>query len=195
MSDPADLWARPLIVMALEVESGGQLETLGWPVAYVGVGKLNAAYGLMKALATHTPSLVINAGSAGSPSYQTGETVAAHRFVQRDMDATGLGFVHGETPFDALETMLVHPPVFTSLSDGVCGSGDSFLQGPPPMPCEIIDMEAYAFARICALESVPFACLKYITDGADHAAHDDWNVNVKRAADALTSTLRQHVTA
>jgi len=196
---PEQLMARPLVIMALEMESDGLIETLGWPVVYAGVGKLNAAYGLMKALREHQPSLVINAGSAGSHTRLTGETLAAHRFVQRDMDATGLGFALGETPFDTLDMTITHAPIFSGLTrsdgkvlpDGICASGDSFLQGEPPLPCDLIDMEAYALARLCKLEDVPFGCLKYVTDGADHTAHEDWQVNVKRAAEALTDALQR----
>jgi adenosylhomocysteine nucleosidase len=44
-------------------------------------------------------------------------------------------------------------------------------------------MEAYALARVCALEGTQFACVKYLTDGADHTAADDWRRNVHKAAD------------
>jgi nucleoside phosphorylase len=43
-------------------------------------------------------------------------------------------------------------------------------------------MEAYALAKVCWLENAPFACAKYVTDGADHAAADHWRSNVHKAA-------------
>ncbi len=181
-----------LVVMALEMESQGQVEAAGVEVLYTGVGKVNATYALTRRLAQAGAQelLVLNLGSAGSPVFRTGEVVAAHRFVQRDMDATGLGFAHGQTPFEDTPLQLECAPVFHAYPHGICGSGDSFLQGAPPMPCDMIDMEAYALARVCLRESVPFACVKYITDGADATAHLDWKENLARAAHAFADICR-----
>lgn len=170
--------------MALAQESNGLVEETGAKVIYTGVGKVNATYILMKYLAGHKGEmpLVINMGTAGSGRFDTGSLVASRHFVQRDMDVTGLGFRHGETPFETYPMMIEFGQIFPDLPHGICGSGDSFLQGPSPVPCDIIDMEAYALAKICYLQSVPFACVKYITDGADKTAHLDWQENTKLAA-------------
>jgi adenosylhomocysteine nucleosidase len=53
------------------------------------------------------------------------------------------------------------------------------------MECGIVDMEAYALAKVCWKEQAQFGCAKYVTDGADHAAADDWQRNVHKAADAF----------
>ncbi len=187
--------AAPLIVMALESESQGKLEAAGHEVLYTGVGKVNATYHLTRALAERkatrqAPSIVINLGTAGSPRYPFASIVAAHRFVQRDMDATGIGFAPGETPFDPSPIILESKPYFTQLPSGICGSGDSFLQGVSPMPCDVIDMEAYAYAKVCHLMDVPFACAKFVTDGADDAAHTDWTENLRHAAEAFVTLLK-----
>lgn len=184
---------KPLVVMALPQESEGLVEQTGVEVLYTGVGKVNASYALTRrlaGLAVGEMPLVLNLGSAGSPRFATGEMVAAHRFVQRDMDVTGLGFALGQTPFDDTPVILECAPVFTDYAHGVCGSGDSFLQGVPPIPCDIIDMEAYALARVCMQEAVPFACVKFITDGADERAHIDWQDNLRQAALAFASLCR-----
>jgi adenosylhomocysteine nucleosidase len=184
---------RPLIVMALESEGQGLLEPLGLDVVYCGVGKVNAAYHLLKAL--HAPQrtssfdLVLNLGTAGSTTYPYGHLVEAHRFVQRDMDATGIGFAAGETPFDPHPPALEFPKRYAHLPSATCGSGDSFLQGASPIPCEVIDMEAYALAKVCHLEVLPFTSVKFITDGADGEAHLDWQENLRHAAQAFHSLL------
>jgi adenosylhomocysteine nucleosidase len=117
-------------------------------------------------------------GSAGSNSFSTGMLVAADRFIQHDMNATSLGLAQGETPFDPTPPMITFPRHFHDLPHGVCGSGDCFVQGGLTDRCDIVDMEAYAFAKICLLESLPFACVKYITDGADsNASHWQTNLN------------------
>ena len=60
---------RTLVVMALRVESSGVFEAAGVPVLYCGIGKINAAVALTRALARYAQSgrempLVINFGSA-----------------------------------------------------------------------------------------------------------------------------------
>lgn len=183
--------SRTLVVMAIPDESRGLIEQTGLEVLYTGVGKLNAAYALMQRLhdAQRPVSLVLNLGSAGSSVFNTGTLAAANKFMQRDMDATGLGMKRGETPFDPHPHMLGFDTYFDGLPHGVCGSGDSFLQGACPLNSEIIDMEAYALARVCYLQTLPFACAKYITDGADDSAHLDWRENLSRAADAFVELI------
>ena len=39
-------------------------------------------------------------------------------------------------------------------------------------------MEAYALSKVCYHYDVPFISFKYITDGADEDAPDDWQENV-----------------
>lgn len=187
----------PLIVMALPEESQGLVEQAGFEVCYTGIGKVNAAYNLMRYIAgrykdgVHMPP-VLNLGTAGSGKFPAGAIVSAHRFVQRDMDVTGLGFKHGETPFDKHPLIIEFKPVFSDLPNGICGSGDSFLQGPPPVESDIIDMEAYALAKICYMENIQFSCIKYITDGADESAHNDWQDNLSKAAHAFVRQLNSY---
>ena len=179
---------RALVVMALPAESQGRFEHAGIPVIYCGVGKVNAAYALTKELtryrcAQQALPRVINFGSAGSRHHAAGKLLACHEFVQRDMDVRGLGFERGSTPFDELPARLSFAPVFTDLPAAVCGTGDSFATADSEVACEVLDMEAYALARVCALEGTQFACVKYLTDGADHTAADDWRRIVHKAAE------------
>ena len=177
------------VVMALPAESDGVFEAAGVPVLYCGVGKVNAAIALTQELCRYSNAgrplpLVINFGTAGSPQHATGTLTACHHFVQRDMDVRGLGFALGVTPFDATPAALLFEPVF-QLTPAVCGSGDSFAMGSCEAQCTVLDMEAYALAKVCWLAHAGFACVKYITDGADHAAAADWQNNVHKAADAF----------
>lgn len=188
---------RPLIVMALEEEGQGLLQERGFDIVICGVGKVNAAYHLTRALYDGRRNdkaypLVLNMGSAGSRSFARGTLVAAHQFAQRDMDVTGLGFTLGHTPFENDPPVITFPKLFTHIPHGICGSGDSFVQGITAVSCDMIDMEAYALAKICHRESIPFACIKYITDGADNHAALDWQTNLSRAAQAFVDVLNQH---
>ena len=150
---------RPLIVMALETEGQGRLEALGFEVLYCGVGKVNAAYHLTRKLHELAREeiavpYVLNLGSAGSHRFNTGTLVEIDRFVQRDMDAVALGFAHGETPFDVTPAALTVARRFTHLPSGCCGSGDSFAIGAPPIPCDVVEMEAFALAKVCLHEEI-----------------------------------------
>jgi adenosylhomocysteine nucleosidase len=186
---------KVLVVMALAVESAGAFEGAGVPVLYCGIGKVNAAVVLTRELCRYVqgsqpPPLVLNFGSVGSRVHDTGTLVGCHEFVQRDMDVTGLGFEIGVTPYDAAPARLVFEPRFTHLPAALCGSGDSFATGACLVECDVVDMEAYALAKACWLGGAPFACAKYVTDGADHTAADSWRDNVHKAAQEFLELYR-----
>ena len=179
-----------LVAIALPVEAQGALADLRLDLLFTGLGKVNAAAALARRLAERrvagqAPKLVVNFGTAGSRRFNTHDLVACDRFVQRDMDVSPLGFERGHTPFDDHGGELTFDAVFTGLPAGLCGTGDSFETGPAAVACDVVDMEAYAMAKVCRLEALPFACAKYITDGADHTAADDWASNLPRAAEGF----------
>ena len=184
-----------IVVIALRVESSGVFEAAGVPVLYCGVGKVNAAIALTKELSRYAHlgeemPLIVNFGSAGSRCFAAGTLVACQEFVQRDMDVSGLGFALGVTPYDEAPPSLLFDPVFTDLPAAVCGSGDSFATTEIAVDCAVIDMEAYALAKVCWHENARFACVKYVTDGADHTAADDWQRNVHVAAEEFLRLFR-----
>ena len=181
--------------MALPAESDGVFEAAGIAVLYCGVGKVNAAIALTRDLGRYEHAgkpfpLVVNFGTAGSRKHLTGALVACHEFLQRDMDVRGLGFALGVTPFDAAPPMLTFEPAFTHLPPAICGSGDSFATADTDAGCSVVDMEAYALAKVCLLEGAQFACAKYVSDGADSRAASDWQNNVHKAAGDFLSLYR-----
>lgn len=191
---------RTLVVMALPAESDGVFEAAGVPVLFCGVGKVNAAFALTRELARYIHGdeplpLVLNFGTAGSRVYGTGALVACHEFIQRDMDVRGLGFPLGVTPFDSAPPALRFEPLFSDLPTAICGSGDSFASGDSEaaaaVACGALDMEAYALAKVCWLEGAAFACVKYVSDGADTRAAADWQNNVHRAASEFLDLYRK----
>ena len=174
-----------LIVCALEAETQGQLED--WNVLYTGVGKINATMNLVDRLSDYNyvkPKLIINYGTAGSHKYNKGEFVDCTRFRQRDMDVSVLGFKRGETPFEKTPpTMIEMETDFNPIGKNeICNTGDSFVKDGKEytqgFQSEVLDMEAYALAKVCYHYNVPFISFKYITDGADERGADDWEENV-----------------
>ncbi len=178
-----------LVVFALEAEARtafSEFQTL-----FCGVGKVNASHKLMRRLAAwrHAkgsyPSLVLNVGSAGSGFFSRGDVVNCTRFIQRDFDATALGAAPYETPFESGPGPILSGLRRAAFPEGVCGTGDSFVTATKKEPWNVIDMEAFALAKVCHEESVSFGCLKYITDGANASAPTDWVSTLDNAAKAL----------
>jgi len=76
------------------------------------------------------------------------------------------------------------------LQEGICGTGDNFEMAHSATGYNVVDMEAYALALVAMKENIPFLCLKYISDGADGNAAEDWTVQVHHAAVAFGKVLR-----
>ena len=178
-----------LLVFAMTEEAQGAFDDQN--VLYTGIGKINAAYALTKSLAEQKPDLVINCGTAGSTKHAKGTIVNCTAFIQRDMDVTPLGFEKYQTPFSDRPITIETAERIDALPQGLCASGDSF-DTTGNQDFDAVDMEAFALADICARENIPFLCLKYISDGADDSAHEDWNTTLMKASKALRSVLDKH---
>lgn len=178
---------KAFFVFALDIEAAGEFG--GVPKVISGSGKVNAAYELTRAIYRHRPELIVNLGSAGSNQFKRGEVICCTRFLQRDMDAQGLGFKPYETPFSGMDPVLQYGIKIEGLPEGICGTGDSFEMNHLSPDYNVIDMEAYAFAYVAMQERIPFLCLKYISDGADGTAAEDWMVQVHQAATAFKNIL------
>lgn len=176
-----------LLVFALESEAGKAFDD--YNILFVGIGKVSASYHLTKAILAYKPDLIINLGTAGSTKFDRGSVVNCSQFIQRDMDVRALGFQKFETPFSDDPVVLDYGVSIEHLPKGVCGSGDQFEVEHRNPEYNVIDMEAFVLAKISASESIDFLCFKYISDGADGSAADDWTVEVKKAAVALRKVL------
>ncbi len=179
---------KPLLVFAMEQES--QEVFADYPVLHTGIGKINAAHGLMRHLQKQDkPSLIINMGTAGSRKHKSGTIVNCTSFIQRDMDVTALGFERWATPFSNDPVVIEYGRSLDGFSQGICGTGDNFAASDEATHFDAVDMEAYALALICQREEIPFLCLKYISDGADDNANLDWNESLHRTAERLREAL------
>ena len=157
-----------LLVVALENELPREMAT-GWNIVYSGVGKVNAAIALCDALATYQPKQVVNYGSAGALRPGLAGLYRVTHFVQRDMDVRALGFALGQTPFED------EMAIMSGTGGLSCGTGDHFVSAPPELTSDLVDMEAFALAKICQQKAVDFHCFKFISDNADGDAANDWS--------------------
>ena len=171
-----------IILVALEDEL--PRDTLSdFRIEYTGVGKVNAAFKATEIIGQHAPKLIINYGTAGSLRPGLNGVVEAARFIQRDMDASPLGFKAGETPFDEVNEL-------SFGREGLSiGSGDNFVDYSPEMAADLVDMEAYALAKVCHLKKVDFLCFKYVSDTADEKASQQWKENVSAGKIAFKEQL------
>lgn len=157
----------------------------GYQKVITGVGKINAAIALSKAVIQHKDiDGVINYGTAGGfESAHKGQLLSVASVLERDMDCTGLGLDPYVT-FGEQQAIIA-----TSNKQGVvCGTGDSF--GPAVADYDIVEMEAYALAKVCQAHKLPFLCYKYISDiSSDQDAHEQWQDNVARGSQAFLQLL------
>ncbi len=181
------------VIIALESETQGLFQKAGIPVHYCGIGKINAAFKTTEVILKTNCKYVLNLGTAGSHRFPTHSVIECSAVIQKDMDISPLGFAKGETPMDKIPGRITLEKKFSHLRSGVCGTGDRFEVGTPEMECELVDMEAYAIAKVCKKLEIPMTAIKYITDGSDPDAHKDWVANLKPASEKLFATYLEFI--
>lgn len=186
VNKPNTHYYRYLIVAALAQETTG-LEDFA-PIIHTGIGKLNAAIKLYDAVLRYQPDMIINYGTAGSVSGQSG-LLKVDTFIQHDMDVRGLDVPRGVTPFE--DDCL--PPA----SGIVLASGDSFVTDSSQqlegleIAVDLIDMEGFALHKVCQHLNIEFNCYKYVTDNTDEEASTDWQSNVAKGSVLFAELLTQ----
>ena len=101
------------------------------------------------------------------------------------MDVRALGFALGQTPFENDDEILV------GIGGLSCGTGDQFVSSPPELTSDLVDMEAYALARICKQKAIDFYCFKFISDNADGDAAHDWSQQLANGAKLFSAEILQ----
>lgn len=160
-----------LVIVALKDELS-EKDLPNFQIHYTGVGKINAAVNTIEAINKYSPTTIINYGTAGSLNEKLYGLIEVNKFIQRDMDASPIGFKIGQTPFEEISEINFGENGYS------CGTGDSFVTNTPKIFTDVVDMEAYAIAKICYLKNINFKCFKYISDNADNEANNDWYENI-----------------
>ena len=161
---------------------------------HTGVGLVNACNQVAKLIYTRNATSVINFGTAGLVSNKdlAGKLVEVDVIIHRDMK-TEPQAPRGVTPFEDDE----FAGALTTGSETIitCGSGDSFVQEPDAWfeyaNIDLVDMEAYAIAKLCAMNNIPFRCFKYVTDFADENAMKNWQANVADGAELFIDWINK----
>lgn len=158
-------------------------------ILFTGVGKVNATYALTRFLmANPDVKTIINYGTAGGAfGVKKGELVKCTSFVQGDMNCgelspAGVTFADNTVAKGRIDFG----------NDGlVCRTADSFINNVHSLDLmehlftggerfNVVDMEAYALAKVCALMGKDFHCYKYVSDDANDDADADWEDNVHK---------------
>lgn len=172
---------KKVIFVALESELPEELVPDGVDIYYTGVGKVNASISAACILNWYDldNTLVINYGSAGGPTDKINTLVKCTKFAQGDIDCSP--FVdRGITPFDKYEW---NSEVINFSNNGeVVTSYDQFQLN----PVGIVDMEAYAIAKVCKIFGFDFVSYKWISDDGEPA---DWRENHNKGIQQFLETL------
>jgi adenosylhomocysteine nucleosidase len=151
-------------------------------VVFCGVGKVNAAATTAEIIQFFRPTRIINFGTAGGITVGSG-LHRCGRFMQRDMLCEPLGFKAGQTPYEE--------EIVIDIGEGLlCSSGDNFVTG-GVTNADLVDMEAFAIAKICKTRLIDFMCYKYVTDSADSNAAKDWNEMVAEGEKEYLKVVEQ----
>lgn len=187
-----------IIVTAL---AGELPEALPEKILFTGVGKINATHVLTRYLTRHPEiTRVINYGTCGGAyNVEPGTLVKATTFIQGDMNcgnklAKGPGITFGDD--EAIGSIL------NFGTDGViCRTQDQFVENFEALEIfqhlvnddlfNIVDMEAYALAKVCAMMSKDFICYKFVSDKADENASSDWHENVAKGEPLFYDKLKE----
>ncbi len=172
-----------------------------------GIGKVNAAVATLTLIENFHPALVINTGVAGGTGVtEILDVVIPDRIAYHDVWC-GPGTEWGQAA-DA-------PAFFTCPLDaatvaelgarrGVLASGDIFVSRPVEVEhilrlypdAVAVDMESAAIAQVCHLKSVPFVCIRVISDTpgrADNISQYEnfWDDAPRHTFRTLTALLRR----
>ena len=173
---------KDLILIALKQEAPEL--SVSTKVFYTGVGKVNAAMTAAELIAKYSPERVINFGTAGGVTVKSGFHQVS-KFIQRDMMCCELGSLPGQTPFE--ETIII------DNGHGLtCSTGDNFVTDSNLLiPADVVDMEAYAIAKVCKKHNIEFLCYKFVSDGANSDSLNDWRSTVSQGQIHYLNKLKE----
>lgn len=176
-----------LFVYALEEEKG-DITVNGHQLFFckTGIGKVQAAIAVAKAVQEIQPDLVINFGSAGTITHEVGDILVCRKFVDRDLTSVAIPDVVCELDF-INETANYN--IFNS--DYTVNTGDSFVTeiSDSLKKSDAIDMEAFAIAAFCKQNSLPFISIKFVSDIVGRNSLKAWSEKLSDTRVSLSAFI------
>jgi len=178
----------PLLVVALE-EEATHLHTHGLPILVTGAGKVNAAVSTALILGGHSPSQIVNLGTAGAlvdgmDGIHVIGTVTQHDLNNEALfELTGLHF---------------GPAINLERTGPVLTTGDQFVSDEHTrhklaQQAQLVDMEGYAIANAALAAEIPVMLVKHVSDSANDSASRSWRETVNYCAEQLGAWVMNHL--
>lgn len=175
-----------------------------------GIGKVNAAVGVITLITNFDVDMVINTGVAGGASEKVNvmDIVVGKRVAYHDVwcgPETTPGAVLGlPLYYEAPADMLKRIPTRSDIKVGLICSGDQFIDSIEQVEAIrekfadvlALDMESGAIAQVCYLREIPFLSMRVISDspgvGHDNAAeyNDFWAEAPQHTFEVLKHILK-----
>jgi adenosylhomocysteine nucleosidase len=165
-----------LILCALEQELPRQHNKYRDITFYTGVGKVNAAIKSSLIVKTLKPKIVINFGTAGSCNRELSGLIECGVFTDRD----------DSSRFNK-DSKIITDNTLTTIS-----TGDNFITEKSE-GCDLVDMEAYAIAKVCRISNTNFKCYKYVTDYVGSNSIQEWEDNVHKGFPLFLEKLDDYI--
>ena len=190
----------------------GTLSGANVVVCVCGIGKVFAAICTEIMILRYSPDCIINTGVAGTLTNELdiGDIAIGIDAVQHDMDTTALGdprgFIGGinkvRIPCDPKLVEYIQKAVKSSginFKAGTVASGDSFISSeaqknsiteafPDAVCCE---MEGAAIGQVCAVNHIPYAIIRAVSDNADGDSPEDFPSFTEKAAGRSVAVLEK----
>ena len=169
-------------------------------VCVCGIGKVAAATGVFALAKAFKPDAIINAGIAGGLGVTPrGAAVIARKVWQHDFDTTAAGDEPGLFAGECDERLSERLAAATQGIAGTVATGDVFVADKVRAKriaelfgASACDMEcAGALEAANALE-IPFAAVKYVSDGADAGAGEDYGDALAPLADRIARDTEKY---
>lgn len=187
-------YKRILMVHAVPQEqvplplAGAEIRTV-----VTGIGKVQAAMGVMQAALEFRPDLVLNVGTAGTLRHRVGDIIVSRHFVDRDLQR--LQFPGLDSEVVTAAPGLEWPSWLdgrAATGDYVVNTGDDFVTADGGFTGDAVDMEAFAEAMVCRRLGLPFLAVKYVTDVVGQNSVAQWEDKLADARRGLSSFLNKY---
>ncbi len=190
--------------------SSGTISGAEVTLAVSGVGKVMASMCATAMCVCFSPSLVINTGVAGSlsPELSVGDILVAEALAQHDFDTGAIdgtprgwiGAFNGVLlPADGTAAQILCGAAAgcgIKASKGIIVSGDQFIADAAvkddlrrTFGASACEMEGAAIAAVSAVNSIPFAVLRAVSDSADGGAAENFPAFCRRSAENSIKVL------
>ena len=141
-------------------------------VIFTGVGKVNASFAIYDSYLKFKPLFIINYGSAGALNKKLSGLINVTSFYDRDAYSTS-------------NKIIIN-------NDGLsCATGESVLKKDIKIQSDLVDMEAYVYAKFSKKFNIDFACYKFVSDYADKKSLKFWSKELLVGAELFKKKLSE----